>query len=401
MEKNKWRNDFPQIKNNIVYLDTAAMSFKPQSVIDEVNHYYQDLSVNIHRGLYDISIEATNLYESTRQIAADFIHAKVDEIVFTRGTTASLNLVASSYGMAFVQEGDEIIVSELEHHSSYLPWLQVAKKKKAILKFIPLNDEGRITVEGFKQVLSDRTKIVALTHVSNVMGYVTPIQEIIELAHQRKAIVVVDGAQAVPHFQVDVKKLDCDFFAFSAHKMLGPTGIGVLYGKYNLLQQMEPTEFGGDMNDSVTKCDAEWKDAPQKFESGTMPVASVIGFAKAIGYLNQNTVSEIEKHIHQVYLYTLTQLKKIPGIEIYNPHADTGIIAFNIQNVPSHDSVNFYAEKNICLRSGHHCAQLLTKWLGVPSCLRASFYFYNDYADADRFIEATKQAVDFFQKMGF
>lgn len=401
MEKNKWRNDFPQIKNDIVYLDTAAMSFKPQSVIDEVNHYYQDLSVNIHRGLYDISIEATTLYENTRQIAADFIHAKVDEIVFTRGTTASLNLVASSYGMEFVHEGDEIIVSELEHHSSYLPWLQVAKKKKAILKFIPLDQEGRITVEGVKQVLSDQTKIVALTHVSNVMGYVTPLQEIIELAHQKNAIVVVDGAQAVPHFQVDVKKLDCDFFAFSAHKMLGPTGIGVLYGKYALLQKMEPIEFGGDMNDSVTKSDAEWKDAPQKFESGTMPVASVIGFAKAIEYLNQNHVSEIEKHIHQVYLYTITQLKKIPGIEIYNPHADTGIIAFNIQNVPSHDSVNFYAEKGICLRSGHHCAQLLTKWLEVPSCLRASFYFYNDYADADRFIEATKQAVDFFQKMGF
>ncbi|MDD3123016.1 MAG: SufS family cysteine desulfurase [Candidatus Izemoplasmatales bacterium] len=401
MNINKWRQDFPQIKNNLVYLDSAAMSLKPLSVIESVNHYYQDLSVNIHRGLYDISVEATTLYENTREVIAKYVNASVEEIVYTRGTTASLNLVASSYGLSHLHEGDEVIVSELEHHSSIIPWQEVAKKTKAILKYIPLDIDGRITLENFQTVLSDKTKVIALTYVSNVMGYITPIDQITHIAHQKNIIVVVDAAQALPHFRIDVKALDIDFLAFSGHKMLGPTGIGILYGKKHLLNSLEPTEFGGDMNDEVTKESASWKDSPYRFEAGTMPVASVIGFKDAFDYFNKYSIDEIEKHTMSIYRYTMARLSKIDGIEIYNPKSDTAIIAFNIKNVPSHDAVSFYSEKNICLRSGHHCAQLVTKWLGVPACLRASFYLYNDFKDADAFVDATIEAVSFFKRLGF
>ncbi len=399
--KNIWRQDFPQINSESVYLDTAAMSFKPQAVIDEVNHYYHDLSVNVHRGMYQESLEASKLYEEARAKIAAFINASVEETVFTRGTTSSINLVASSYGLEMIGSGDEIITSELEHHSSFLPWQMVAKKKHAVLKFIPLSIEGRITVENFRKTITAKTKVVALTYVSNVMGYITPIQEIIEIAHEYGAVVVLDGAQAVQHMAIDVKALDVDFLAFSGHKMLGPTGIGILYGKKTLLDKMEPLELGGDMNEDVEKDFSTWKVTPYKFEAGTMPVASVIGMSKAIEYLQNIGLSNIDSMIRQLYKYTYAQLKKIPGITIYNPDADTGIIAFNLDNVPSHDAVSYFADKRICIRAGHHCAMLVTKWLGIPSCLRASFYLYNTYEEADKLIQTTKNAVQFFRELGF
>lgn len=401
MEKNVWRQDFPQIKDQLVYLDSAAMSLKPHRVIEEINHYYEDLSVNIHRGLYPLSVEATEQYEETRSVVARSIHADFDEIIFTRGTTASLNLVATSFGMARLKEGDEIIVSELEHHSSFLPWQVVSQKTKAKLVFVPLDNDGRITVEAFKSVISSKTKVVALTYVSNVMGYITPIEEITSIAHEYGAVVVVDAAQAIPHMSINVQRLGIDFLAFSGHKMLGPTGVGVLFGKKALLDMMDPIEFGGDMNDDVSKMSSTWKDTPYKFESGTMPIASIIGLKRAFEYFEKNPLEELEKKTMSVYRYTMAQLSRIEGVEIYNPHADTPIIAFNLKNVPSHDAVSYYSEKNICLRSGHHCAMLITKWLHIPSCLRASFYLYNDYRDADAFIETTKEAVLFFQKLGF
>jgi len=401
MEKNIWRQDFPQIKDKLVYLDSAAMSLKPNIVIDEVNHYYHDMSVNIHRGLYELSVEATNLYENTREVIAKYLHANVEEIVYTRGTTAALNLVATSYGLSNCIAGDEIIVSELEHHSSFLPWQVVANKTQAKLIFVPLDKDGRITVDALKRVITNRTKVVALTYVSNVMGYITPIAEITQIAHEHGAIVVVDAAQAIPHMSINVQSLDVDFLAFSGHKMLGPTGIGILYGKKCLLDKMEPVEVGGDMNDDVSKTASTWKESPYKFESGTMPIASVIGLRKAFEYIELNSLEELEKRTISVYRYTMAQLSKIEGVEIYNPHADTPIIAFNLKNVPSHDAVTYYSEKNICLRSGHHCAMLVTKWLKIPACLRASFYIYNDYKDADAFIETTKEAVAFFKKLGF
>jgi cysteine desulfurase/selenocysteine lyase len=402
MEQNIWRKDFPQItEKDMVYLDSAASSLKPLSVIAAIDHYYHDLSTNIHRGVYKETYEATRLYEEAREKIAAFIHAKTEEVIFTRGATSALNLVALTYGMENVREGDEIIVSELEHHSSVLPWQRVAQKTKATLVYVPLNAEGRITVEAFRSVLSDKTKVVALTYVSNVMGYISPMREIIALSHEKQAIVVVDAAQAVQHMHLDVVALDADFLAFSGHKMLGPTGIGILYGKEALLKAMEPLELGGDMNDNVNKDDAEWKDLPYKFEAGTMPIAEVIGLGSAVDYWNASDMTKMEDHVRRLRFYTVAQLKKMPEITIYNPNADTGVIAFNLKNVHSHDAATFFAEKNVCLRAGHHCAQLLVKWLGIEASLRASFYFYNTYADCDRFIEAVKGAIVFFRKMGF
>ena len=401
MMKNLWRKDFPQLQNGMVYLDTAATSLKPQVVIDSVNHYYRDLSSNIHRGMYEAAVESTRLYEETRETVAAFINAKPEEVVYTRGTTSGLNLVAFSYGLETLKEGDEIIVSELEHHSSFLPWQQVAKRTKAKLRFVPLNKEGRITVEGFKSVLNDKTKVVALTYVSNVMGFITPIKEIIRLAHLQGAKVIVDAAQAIQHLTIDVKDLDCDFLAFSGHKMLGPTGIGILYGKAELLSQMEPFEYGGDMNEDVEKVDSTWKRSPQKFEAGTMPIASVIGLSEAIKYLENIGLETIHQHIANVHRYAVAQLAKIEGVTIYNKGSETGIIAFNLDNVPSHDAISFFAEQQVALRAGQHCAKLICDWLGIHSCLRASIYLYNSYQDVDQFISSIKEAVTYFKELGF
>ncbi|MFH0993584.1 MAG: aminotransferase class V-fold PLP-dependent enzyme, partial [bacterium] len=297
--------------------------------------------------------------------------------------------------------GDEIIVSELEHHSSILPWQVMAKKTGAKLVFVPLNEERRITTEGFASVLTAQTKIVALTYVSNVMGYVTPVEAIITAAHQIGAIVVLDAAQAVQHMPIDVKKLDVDFLAFSGHKMLGPTGIGVLYGKQALLEGMEPIEFGGEMIDEVGMTSSTWKEAPYRFEAGTMPIASVIGLGAAVDRLTAIGLPAIEDHVVRLRRYAYTQLKKVEGISIYNPNADTGIIAFNVDGVHAHDAATVFAERGVSLRSGHHCAQLLIKNLGIEACLRASFYLYNTYADCDRLVAAAKDAVRFFRNAGF
>src|SRR5690554_1671619 len=278
MDVNKIRQDFYVLANNkLAYLDNAASTLKPNSVIEALNHYYRDLGVNIHRGVYRLSYEATELYENARQKVASLLNCDFEEVIFTRGASSALNLVASSLGLKEIKENDEIITSELEHHSSMLPWQNVARIKKAKLIYIPLNVEKKITIENFKKVLSDKTKIVALNYVSNAMGYVTPIKEIIKLAHEKGAKVIVDAAQAVPHMEVDVKDLGCDFLAFSGHKMCGPTGIGVLYGKYDLLQEMDPIEFGGDMIDYVELQKSTYKDAPYKFETGTPLIASAIG----------------------------------------------------------------------------------------------------------------------------
>ncbi|HBT59569.1 MAG TPA: cysteine desulfurase, partial [Acholeplasmataceae bacterium] len=318
------RQNFPIYEHNkdLVYLDTGASSLKPKAVIDQVDHYYSNLGVNVHRGVYGLSYEATDLYEEARTTVAKFINANFEEVVFTRGTTASLNMVAQNY-LSVLKEDDEIITSELEHHSSMLPWLNVSKKTKAKLNYVKLNEEGRITVEAFKEVLTAKTKVVALTYVSNVMGYITPIEEIIKLAHEVGAVVIVDAAQAAPHLPINVKSLDCDYLAFSGHKILGPTGIGVLYGKKHLLDQMEPSEYGGDMVDFVVKEDAKWKDTPYKFEAGTPIISGAIGLSSAIKYLTSIGFEAIEAHTKELHRYTLEKLKDIKGIEVYNSKSDT------------------------------------------------------------------------------
>ncbi len=394
------KNDFPVLVNNkdLVYLDSGATSLKPYCVLNKMDEYYTKYGVNVNRGVYDLSYQATDEYEKTREVVAEFLNCDSREVVYTKGASNGLNMLALSIGYNMINEGDEIITSELEHHSSFLPWQQIAKNKNATIKFVPLNDEGRITVENFLKVLSNKTKVVCLTHASNVMGYVTPIKEIIKEAHKVGAIVIVDGAQSVPHIKVDVKELDCDFLAFSAHKMLGPTGFGLVYGKYNILSKIKPVEYGGDMIEEVYKDSSIYKEAPYCFETGTPPIAEAIGFSEAIKYLNNIGFDKIESHVKDLTDYCLDKLSTIEGITIYNKTTDVGIITFNINNVHPHDASAILNEDLICVRAGHHCAKLITSWLGVNSTLRACLYIYNTHEDVDKFVESIKRCVEYFKE---
>ena len=394
------KKDFPVLLNNpnLVYLDSGATALKPKCVIDKQNEYYEQYGVNVNRGVYKLSYQATTEYEESRELCAKFLNSKTNEIVFTRGASSALNLVALSYGMENINEGDEVISSELEHHSCILPWQNVCNTKGGILKYVELDSEGRITVEAFKKVLTNKTKVVVLTHVSNVMGYITPIKEIIGLAHEVGAVVVVDAAQSVPHMKVDVKALDCDFLAFSAHKMFGPTGLGILYGKYKFLKKMKPIEFGGDMIDEVYKDKSTYKDAPFRFETGTPPIAEAIAFKEAIKYIENIGYDNIAAHEKALLDYTMKELLKIDGITIYNKSVETGIIAFNMTGVHPHDASTIFDERDICLRAGHHCAQLIIKWLDTVGTLRACFYVYNTFEDCDRFIQAVKDSAEYFKE---
>lgn len=394
------KKDFPVLNNNpdLVYLDTGATALKPKCVIDKINEYYDKYGVNVNRGVYELSYEATTEYEETRTLTAKFLNAREKEIVFTKGASNGLNMVALGFGMDYIQEGDEIITTELEHHSNVLPWMNVAKKKNATLKYIELDSTGRITVEAFKKTITEKSKVLAITYVSNVMGYITPIKEIIKIAHEHNIIVVVDAAQAVPHMKVDVQDLDCDFLAFSAHKMFGPTGFGILFGKYKYLKKMSPIEYGGDMIDVVEKYEATTKDAPYKFETGTPPIAEAIAFKEAIKYIESIGYDRIHEHEQILINYAREKLSKVEGITIYNPTAETAIITFNINKAHPHDAATIFDEYHVALRAGHHCAQLITKWLDCVATLRACIYVYNDYHDIDVFVEAVKAAVKYFEE---
>jgi cysteine desulfurase / selenocysteine lyase len=398
MDVTKIRQDFPiYLKHpNLKYLDSAASALKTQSVVDDIDRYYSTLGVNVHRGAYDLAYEATEWYEKARLTVAEFIGASPDEIIFTKGTTSSLNMVANAY-RDILKPGDEIITTELEHHSSILPWMKVAQKTGAKLVYIPLTQEGRITVQSFEKVLTKRTKVVVITHVSNAMGYLTPVADIIRLAHQSHAVVVLDGAQAVPHMSVDVKALDVDYYAFSGHKMFGPSGVGVLYGKVKLLNTLEPFEFGGEMVDQVFKDSFTYKDAPLRFEAGTPVIAGAIGLAAAIRYIRLIGYEKMHEHTHQLHQYALSKLKSVPGVTIYNPTADQAIITFNVDGVHPHDIATMLDQDQVNVRAGHHCAQLVTQFLGVTATLRASFQIYNSIEDCDAFINSVIAARDFFQ----
>lgn len=399
MDVKKIRLDFPiyQTQPNLIFFDTAASSLKVKHVIEKVDHYYQALGVNVHRGAYDLAYEATALYENARKNVARFIHAKEEEIIFTKGTTSALNLVAHAY-TKILKPGDEVITSELEHHSSLLPWMIATKKIGAKLIYIPLSKEGRITVDGFKKVLSDRTKIVAITHVSNVMGYLTPIEEITKLAHEKDAIVILDAAQSAPHMKLDVDQLGVDFLAFSGHKMFGPSGVGVLFGKEKLLNSLEPMEYGGEMADQVTKDSVTFKDAPLRFEAGTPVISGAIGLSAAIDYIESVGFDQIHNHTHEIHQYLLSKLKAVEGVTIYNKTADNPVIAFNIDGIHPHDIATMLDSSKVSVRAGHHCAQLVSQFLGVQSTLRASIHIYNDIHDCDVFIQSVIAARDFFRQ---
>lgn len=399
MDIDQLRKSIPLYQQNprYAYLDTSATSLKPVQVLEKMQEYYTQYGVNIHRGVYGLCYKATQEYDLAREKIANFIHANFEEVIFTRGTTSALNLVALSWGLEHIQAGDEIVTSELEHNSSLLPWMQVAKKKGAKLVYIPLNEEGRITFDNFKQVLTSKSKVLALTYISNVMGYKTPLEEIIGYAKTKNIISVIDAAQAAPHIAIDVKKIDCDFLAFSGHKMLGPTGVGVLYGKSRLLKDMHPLEYGGDMNVTVTKDTVTVKEAPYKFEAGTPMIAEAIGFGKAVEVLESIGFDAIIQHETALHEYALSKLKELPEVVLYNKTADIGIINFNIKGVHPHDAASFFDEADVALRAGHHCANLVTSWLNATNgTLRASFYMYNTYEDVDKFIDTIQEVINFF-----
>ena len=400
----KIRADFPvldQIVNDepLIYLDNAATTQKPQAVLDVLNHYYLQDNANVHRGVHTLAERATAEFEAARKKVQQFIHANSNkEIIFTKGTTDSLNIIAQSYG-EFIQAGDEIVISKMEHHANLIPWQQLAKRKQAVLRYIPLTADGHLDVQAAKTIINEKTAIIALAHVSNVLGTVNPVKEMAQLAHQHQAIMVVDGAQAVAHMPVDVQELDCDFYCFSGHKMCGPTGIGVLYGKQALLEKMEPVAFGGEMIDFVDLYESTWTELPWKFEAGTPNIAGAIGLGAAIDYLEKIGMQTIHEYEQAIVAELLPKLQQIEGLTIYgpqNPAEHTAVIAFNLDHLHPHDVASALDMQGIAVRAGHHCAQPLIKELGCFATARASFYFYNTKEEADQLVAAILATKEFF-----
>ena len=391
--------DFPILNETVhgrplVYLDNAATSQKPQQVLDAIVEAYSRWNSNIHRGVHHLSQVATSKHEGARQTVADFINARsADEIVFTKGTTDSLNALAFSFGEAFIHEGDEIIVSGLEHHSNIVPWQMLCERKKAGLRHIPLREDLSLDIEAFKGLLSDNTKIVSVAHVSNVLGTIQPVEEIIRLAHAQKIPVCIDGAQSVPHMRVDVQALDCDFLVFSGHKMYAPTGIGVLYGKREWLEQIPPHEGGGEMIDHVRWSGTTYNELPYKFEAGTPNFVGSYALHKAIEYIESIGWEAIEAHERKLTEYCEKRLRELEGVNVYGAgHKKAGVINFNIAAIHPFDVGTLLDQQGVAVRTGHHCAEPLIDTMGVPGTVRVSFGLYNDKEDVDAFIEALQRA---------
>lgn len=396
----KCLKDFPILNktmqnHRLVYLDNAATTFKPTIVLDSIKDYYENYCANTHRGDYDIAHTADVKYDEARQVVADFIGADKNEVVFTAGASMSLNMIAYGYAK-FLHEGDEILITEAEHASNVLPWFTIAKEKGCIIRYIPLTKEGRLTIENVKKSITDKVKVIAVAQVTNVLGFTVDIKSIAKIAHEYGAILVCDGAQSIPHFKVDVKDLDCDFLAFSGHKMCGPTGIGVMYGKFNILKEMDPLMSGGGMNARFNMCgEVSLLLPPAKFEAGTQNIEGAIGLASAIKYLESIGMDNIENHEKELRKYAISKLKQLDNVILYNENAESGIITFNIKDVFAQDAATYFNSKGICVRSGQHCAKILIDFLGTVATVRASIYFYNTFEDIDALVEACKKAGDF------
>ncbi|MEG0254360.1 MAG: cysteine desulfurase [Vagococcus sp.] len=399
------KQDFPILFQEVndeplVYLDSAATSQKPKQVIDSLVYYYEHDNANVHRGVHTLADRATTKYEDSREKVRQFIGAKsTKEVLFTRGTTTALNWVSRSFGDSVVESGDEILISQMEHHSNVVTWQELAQRQDAKLVYVNLTSDGELDMEDFERKINERTKIVSIAHVSNVLGVTNPIKEIAELTHAVGGYLVVDGAQSVPHMAVDVVDLDADFFAFSGHKMCGPTGIGVLYGKQNLLEKMDPIEFGGEMIDFVHHDHSTWTELPWKFEAGTPNIAGAIALGSAIDYLTEIGMDNIHQHEQELVDYVLPKLLAIDGLTVYGPSDSkkhSGVIAFNLDGIHPHDTATALDMEGVAVRAGHHCAQPLLSYLEVQSTARASFYFYNTKEDADRLVEAIIATKEFF-----
>ena len=403
MEQNRIKDDFPILNNkDISYLDSGATTQKPEAVLEAVNEYYRTSNANPHRGAYSLSIEATRLYDESREKVSKFINSEnKEQIIFTRNATESLNLIAYSYGLNNLKKEDKIVLSIMEHHSNLVPWQYVSKKTGAILEYMYTNQNGELEEDEIKSKIVPGTKIVGITHVSNVLGTINPVKEIIQRAHSVGAIVIVDASQSVPHMKVDVKDLDADFLVFSGHKMLAPLGIGVLYGKKELLEKMPPFLFGGDMIEYVYEQETSFAELPNKFEAGTQNVGGAVGLAKAIDYLENIGMGNVEKHEKELIKYALERLSMLDFLSVYGPkeiEKHASVISFNINGIHPHDVASILDSQNVCVRSGNHCAQPLLRFMGIDSTLRASFYIYNDKNDVDKLINALLKARDMFAK---
>lgn len=395
------REDFPMLAQDIIYLDNGATSLKPQSVIDKMVDYYENYSANAHRGDYDISFKVDLEYENARDLIKDFIGARrKEEIVFTSGTTDSLNIIVSGFFSNNLEAGDEILLTKMEHASNIMPWFRVAGETGAVIKYIPLDDNNFVTIDNIKKCITPNTKVISLAEITNVVGDIRPIKEICEFAHERDIFVVVDGAQSIPHKKCNVRDTDVDFLAFSGHKMLGPTGVGVLYAKYELMQNIEPVNLGGGMNESFdTPEKMVLKEVPTRLEAGTPNIAGVIGLGEAVRYLNKIGMNTIEKHEKNLRDYLIEKLIQIPHIDILNLEADSGIVAFNVEGIFSEDVAYYLNKYGICVRAGNHCAKLTKDVLGVANSLRVSLYFYNTESEIDSLVELLKDKDKIMKEM--
>lgn len=382
-------NDFPMLKEDLIYLDNGATTLKPQCVIDKITEYYTKYSANAHRGDYDISFKVDQEYEVSREIVRKFINARFkEEVVFTSGTTESLNMIAAGFFGKFIEENDEILITQSEHASNVLPWFRLVTEKGAIVKYIPLDNNHYVTLENVKKSITPNTKVISLASITNVIGDERPIKEICKLAHENNIFVVMDGAQSVPHRKTDVQDLDVDFLAFSGHKMCGPTGIGILYGKKELLEEMEPQNLGGGMNESFdSPTEVYLKDLPTRLEAGTPNIAGAIGLGKAISYLESIGMDRIEDYEKRLRKYAINKLICLPHLDILNIESDSGIISFNVNDVFSQDVAYYLNKYKICVRAGNHCAKNLKQETGVQNSLRVSLYFYNTESDIDNLVE--------------
>ena len=403
LDVGKVRKDFPILERRIhgkrlVYLDNAATSQKPQVVIDAISRYYEQGNANIHRGVHFLSEEATEAHERARRTVQRFLNASdPGEIIFVRGTTEAINLVAQTYGRANVQAGDEVLITAIEHHSNIVPWQILCQEKGAILKVAPINDQGEVLLDEFRNLIGPRTKIAAVTHVSNALGTVNPVQRMIEIAHSKNVPVLVDGAQAVPHLEVDVQALDCDFYAFSGHKVYGPTGIGVLYGKADLLDAMPPYQGGGDMISSVTFEKTLYNKLPYKFEAGTPDIAGALALAVAIQYLQDLGIDKVAAHEHDLLAYATEAISTIPGTRLIGTAGDkAAVLSFVLEGVHPHDIGTILDQEGVAVRTGHHCAQPIMERFGIPATVRASFALYNTREEVDAFVESFRKVREVF-----
>lgn len=398
-----YKNDFPILTNsNIAYLDSGATTQKPREVLNAITQYYETSNANPHRGAYKLSIKATEVYDKAREKVAKFINSESSkQIVFTRNATESLNLIAYSYGLNNLKKEDKIVISIMEHHSNLVPWQYVSKKAGAKLEYMYTNENGELTEKEIAEKITNGVKIVGITHVSNVLGTINPVKEIIKKAHEVGAIVVLDASQSVPHMKVDVRDLDADFLVFSGHKMLSPLGIGVLYGKKELLENMDPFLYGGDMIEYVYEQETSFAEIPTKFEAGTQNVEGAVGLAAAIDYLEKVGMDNVEKIEKELMKYALLELSKLNFVTVYGPkeiEKHASVISFNVNGIHPHDVASILDSKNVCVRSGNHCAQPLLRYMGIDSTCRASFYIYNTKEDIDRLIEALYKTKDMFSK---